>query len=122
MILISDVIVLLVAHFIGDFVCQSRMMADNKSKNIWWLLTHGIIYSIILFILMFIFTSYGTIPLILFSLFNGLIHIIFDKLSSTCTSKYYKQKQFYRMFTVIGFDQLLHLVTLLLTTYWFLSN
>jgi len=118
MIRIIDVIVILIAHFIGDFLCQSRRMANNKSRNIWWLATHGIIYSSILFILLIAFTYHHHISIFLFALLNGIVHIIVDKFSSYYSNYFYFRHKIYQMFCVLGGDQLIHTLILLITANW----
>ena len=45
-----DLIIILFIHFVADFLFQSREMGIKKSRNIYWLITHIYIYSIITFI------------------------------------------------------------------------
>lgn len=120
MIKLTDVIVILIAHYIGDFICQSRPMADNKSKNIYWLLTHGTIYSAVMFVLLLIFSRASLGIISVYILINGVLHTIVDKFSSMYSTKFYQQKRDYNMFCIIGGDQLLHYIILLLTAYWLL--
>ncbi len=42
---------LLVGHFIGDFILQTRWMADNKAKEILPLLAHAAIYTAVIALL-----------------------------------------------------------------------
>ena len=119
MISVINLILLLIAHFIGDFVCQGRKMADNKSKNMWWLLTHGFLYTTSLFL--FMITQYSFSIVLGYSLLNGVIHMIVDKISSTFTSKHYKNNDFYEMFCVIGADQMIHGIILVITAYFILK-
>jgi hypothetical protein len=41
---ISLLIILYVCHFIGDFIFQTRKMAENKSKSIYYLTSHVLWY------------------------------------------------------------------------------
>lgn len=36
---------LIFAHFVGDFVLQSRWMAENKGSHSWLMITHCVLYT-----------------------------------------------------------------------------
>lgn len=95
--------IILVFHWFADFVCQTRQMANNKSKSSYWLGYHILVYSIIMSI-------FGW----RFALINGLAHFITDFCTSKGTSFFWKKQNIHAFFVVIGFDQLLHIVIL----YW----
>lgn len=104
MIEIQVVLTLILLHFVADFLLQTDKMAVNKSKSIKWLSIHASVYSI-----PFIIIS----PL--YALINGAIHWCVDFVTSRVTSKLWESKQVHWFFVVIGFDQALHLFTLILT-------
>lgn len=108
-------ILLLLAHFIGDFLFQGRQMANNKSSNIYWLLTHGISYMIPLLIVFLFICPFKT-ALILTGINVGT-HICIDWITGKYTGNFYKQQKFYYFFSTIGFDQFLHLTILYLSFY-----
>jgi hypothetical protein len=110
MITLSAVIVILVMHFLADFVCQNDWMAVNKSKRFDALLAHVCIYAAP-------FMVFGW----RFSLITFLTHIITDAITSRCTSYLWQQNQRHWFFVVIGLDQLIHTVTLLLTYQYLLG-
>ena len=100
----------MVMHFIADFVLQRRWVATNKSSN--WLALGEHILIVFLCFLPFGFT---------FSLLNALVHMVIDKTiwnvykwlrgkEDKETFKFWEDDLFY---TTIGFDQLLHVVTLI---------
>ena len=95
-------------HFFADFICQTTFMSQNKSKNSLVLVLHSFIYSV-----PFLYFGWK------FSIVNGLLHFIIDYCSSKATSKLYEKKEYHWFFVVIGFDQALHMSTLILT-YMFL--
>lgn len=112
------IIKLFILHFLADFVLQTRKMGQLKSSNWYYLFAHLAIQ----FAVFLPFTS------VAFALGNAVIHGIIDrniwnlyKLSvkarfgldekSGKDFKYYEDHMFY---TTIGFDQLLHSVTLLM--------
>jgi hypothetical protein len=108
---------LLLLHFVGDFVCQFRWLANNKSHNQLALLLHGLIYGAVLTSGMY-FMIPETIPLTIFILwaaFNIVAHIITDAITSKMTSFFYKRQWMYLFFVIIGLDQLIHACTLIMS-------
>lgn len=125
----NKLITLCIAHFICDFVLQSRKMGTNKSSSYKYLGQHIAIIFI------------GFLPFgLAFALLNSLIHAIIDKHIWTLykvlvyyrhkygyipnkdefgvyiplnakTFKYYEDYYFY---LTIGFDQMLHIITLII--------
>ena len=96
------VIAIIWIHFIADFVCQTRWMADNKSKDAKALLYHVAIYTLCL------------CPLgIQWAVVNGGIHAIQDRFESIGTTWAYKNKRTWLLFTIVGIGQAAHLTVLL---------
>ena len=44
--IIKDIIILIMCHLIGDYVLQSRFVADTKGSNWYHLFVHSILYII----------------------------------------------------------------------------
>ena len=125
----TAIVLVFLAHFIADFPMQTGTMAENKSTSWKWLSSHIAAYtgSMIVLGIMFLpvmhwgldykgkalidFTSAWCI----FSLLNGLLHFFTDAITSRCTTYFYKKGDTHTFFTVIGFDQFMHGVTLILT-------
>jgi len=102
--MIENILMLIWLHFIADFILQSNKMAINKSTSVKWLLTHVIIYTIPFF-------WFG----LFFAILNGIAHFITDYFTSKATSYLWKKNQRHWFFVIIGFDQAIHLSTLLIT-------
>lgn len=105
---INILLIIIWLHFIADFLFQSDWMAINKSKNIKALLVHCIIY---------------TLPFFLFStpwfwIFVFSSHLIIDGISSKVTTWLHKKNERHWFFVVIGFDQAIHMTTLVLLYNW----
>ena len=101
---------LLLAHFIGDFFLQSREMADNKSKCLKALMRHSMAYTIPFFVVVAIWDlQLWFIPVTM------MLHFVVDGISSQFTSYYWSQKNTHGFFSVIGFDQMVHTVILVVT-------
>lgn len=100
----DNIIYLFIAHFIGDFFLQSDEMAINKSKSVWWLSLHTLVYSAVLIL-------FG----IKFAIINFILHFIIDFFSSKITSYLWKKEERHWFFTVIGLDQMLHSICLIVS-------
>lgn len=130
----SLLIILLITHYIADFLLQSRRVGENKSRNCFVMLEH-------IFIILFCFCIPGVLlvgiePGIKLALFNATIHFAIDKglsilyglsvlmrtpgssdaINETLNSwryekKYIKDKVFW---DTIGLDQLLHILTIII--------
>lgn len=121
-------IVILIVHWICDFLFQTRSMGRNKSSSLIWLFAHGIAYTIgmlaILCIFEFFGPTYGFENVIPYVLVNGILHTLTDFFTSRATTYCYTHKindlehmdlWEYGYWCMIGFDQLIHTMTLLFT-------
>lgn len=118
-------------HYLGDFLCQSRWMANNKSKSILALTTHVAVYTVVLMSYIFIMflakigledirgnmlwpmptlTDFG-----LFAATNALLHWLTDFTTSRINSYYFDQQNYYMFFNTVGFDQFIHFGCLFIT-------
>ena len=97
-------IVILIAHFVGDFILQSEWMALNKSKRVLPLLAHGLVYSIALAIIL-------QNPI--YAGIQGGLHIVVDFFTSKATRWLWEKHETRLFFVVIGLDQLIHQLCLL---------
>ena len=100
----NNIIILVWMHFIADFIFQSDEMAINKSKSFMWLTFHVFMYSII-------FGAFG----LKFWAITFVTHWITDAITSRINSKLYAANQRHWFFVGIGFDQAIHITTLILT-------
>lgn len=109
MISIKIVLLLLLIHWIADFILQSNWMAQGKSKTWKPLLAHIGVYTLC-------FVAFG----FEFAIINGLLHLCIDYVTSRVSSKLWAKGNMHWFFVVIGFDQLLHMTSLILTAWWLL--
>jgi hypothetical protein len=126
MISITTICLLLVAHYVADFVCQTDWMARNKSEKFLPRVTHACVYSIVLF--MFMIFALPLVSALLFVIFNGIVHYYVDKFSSRVTSRLSKEGKYgsntipnFGMFSIIGLDQLIHYLVLFISLVYILG-
>ena len=98
------IVALIWMHFVSDFVLQSDKMAINKSKDNRWLFFHCLVYSTPFFVFGW---KFGCVTL--------LFHFMTDYITSRGTSYLWKKEMRHWFFTLIGFDQAIHLTTLFFT-------
>ena len=98
------VLALVWTHFVADFVLQSDQMARNKHHDTKWLGLHSL--------------TYGA-PFLLFGYRYAIVatclHYVVDMVNSKITARLYAAHETHWFFTVIGFDQALHMTILLWT-------
>ena len=112
--------IIFLAHFLGDFVAQSSWMAENKHKNLNALLLHVFAYSFILFLILsnpfYTFSDQLSFTKIIFYvLANAILHGFIDFFTSKFSNFFWKAQQLRGFFLMIGFDQLVHQISLLCT-------
>lgn len=112
------IIWILFTHFVADFVLQTDYQAKNKSKDSGVLMLHCLTYTLCLFTWT---TAYIGLEFwysaLLFATINGSIHFIIDFCTSRVTSSLFGKKDYHNGFIAVGFDQYLHTLILLITSY-----
>lgn len=104
--IIYDIIILIWMHFIADFILQTDKMATNKSTSNQYLALHCIVYSIPFF-------WFGW----MFAIVNGVAHFLTDWITSRVTTALHKKGERKWFFVAIGFDQAIHMTTLIITLF-----
>lgn len=112
--------VLMTSHFIADFVCQSDAMAINKSSSWFWLSYHVAVYMFVMFMCLCVAITILGFPnpatlVFMYVVVNGVLHFITDAITSRVSSYLYKKEMRHWFFVCIGFDQLVHALTLFAT-------
>ena len=113
---IITVVVILWAHFVGDFILQSDYHAVNKSKSNLALFEHVLFYSLPLTLIGFL------IPVsIAWIIANAVMHAAVDYVTSRITSKLWQQNKRHWFFVTIGADQSLHFTCLFVSYLWLVN-
>ena len=121
-----EITFILYLHFVADFIFQSEYMATNKSANNLALLNHVIVYSLVwgLGLLIYFINELDinkVYNIMIFTWLTLVAHFITDYITSRIVKKKFDKGEYgsdipnFGGFTVIGFDQLLHYIQLLLT-------
>ena len=114
--------VLLVAHFVGDFICQSDWMALHKSKRWDALGLHVGTYIFVVGWIVFLFATPSREawwPQWL--IINAAAHFVQDAMTSRINARLWQANERHWFFVGIGADQLLHYVCLFVTAEWWLQ-
>ena len=115
MISILSLASILVVHWIFDFFLQTHWQAANKSKNNIALCSHVGVYTIGLILIVLL--NYGYFQHLGYAIgyvvLNAIAHFFTDYITSRASSSLYEKEEFHDFFTTIGFDQLLHYLTLI---------
>ena len=112
--MINDIVLIIILHFIADFLCQTREMGLRKYSSNLILFKHIAAYSTVFFVASFLTPAFG----LMFVVVNGLAHTITDWCSSRIGKWFHEQNQMYWFFATLGLDQTVHLLTLILTYEW----
>lgn len=115
--------VLLVAHFVADFIAQSDWMAVNKSKRWDALTVHVTVYTGVVSAFLFAYyqmTEWPGIGPMWFLAATFGTHFVQDAITSRINSRLWQANERHWFFVGIGADQLLHYVILFVTAGWWL--
>lgn len=127
--IILTIIYILIAHFFGDFVMQSNEMAKGKATSIYWLTRHVFsycktffVFSILYFFILILCGGKCDIGLawliILYIFINSILHWVTDYFTSKQVKKFFDKNDYHNGFIVIGIDQVIHMITLILSFYF----
>lgn len=112
----------LIVHWIADFVFQSDRMAKGKSSDFIILSEHVAVYTAVwIAVLLAIGMGAGIMSLeylvfiIKFAGITFLSHLAIDYYTSKTHTQLWKEEKVHIFFTSIGFDQLLHYAQLFIT-------
>lgn len=119
---ISLLTLLLIYHWLGDFVLQTHYMATNKSSSNRVLASHVLTYSSVIglgtAVVLILLRMFSVEALLIFTVLNGILHFITDYVTSRITKYLWASNRTHDFFVVIGLDQLIHGITLLWSFYF----
>jgi hypothetical protein len=104
-------VIILISHWVGDYLLQFNAIANQKSKSLRWLTLHVVIYTAALFTgVLFVFPLQDALY---YCAVNAGLHFVTDFFTGKLSAKYKPNPRMF--YPIIGFDQMIHTVTLLLT-------
>ena len=114
-------ILILLIHFLADFALQTHEQAQKKGqgKSFWnrWLAYHVGVYTLIWGVTFwFLPLQHGLDNIwtwLLFMLSIGVPHYVTDYLTSRIGKPFWESGDFHNGFVVVGFDQVVHYLCLL---------
>jgi hypothetical protein len=121
------IFVVLLTHWVADFILQTDKQAKGKSKNWSDLLEHTSTYGIVWIFVSCLLIGYITksqptqwyvIHALLFGLITFICHTLTDYFTSRLNAKLWAKGDTHNFFVSVGFDQVLHYVQLFLTLYF----
>ena len=115
-------LIIILIHWISDFVLQPRIMGENKSKSFAWLGLHCLVYTFVTIIGWGLFVDFTIQTLYTSAYLIYSTHYLTDYISSNMTTSLAKKKRWYLFFTTIGFDQVLHYTQLFLIYNYIILN
>jgi len=120
-------VTIIILHYIADFIFQDEEWALNKSKSKKALLKHTLTYSLVWFIGLIIYVAKIGIVGVNFSKIYSFVcitfifHTVTDYFTSIVVAKKMKDREYgskipnLGAFSIIGFDQVLHYLQLIVT-------
>jgi hypothetical protein len=102
----STAMLIFLIHFVADFCLQTEWMALGKSKYWSPLLAHIATYTAVCLLISPLFLPFWVA--ILWSVTNGLCHLVVDYFSSRAMRRAREAGNNSRFFLLLGFDQLCH--------------
>lgn len=128
---IKYILLLVVLHYIADFILQDEDWATEKSTDDKKLILHTSVYSVATGVGLFFFTLYQfattgveyvtPLGILYFTVLTFIFHTLTDYFTSKVVKIKFDQGEYgsaipnLGAFSIIGFDQLLHIVQLLVT-------
>lgn len=118
--MLLEIWIMMLGHWIADFVCQTHWQATNKSKNWMALSSHVAIYTAIMTVFFVALVPPSVQAVLLFVGVTFASHFMTDAITSRITSYLWAKQKVHDFFVVVGFDQLIHLSTIMATLIWLL--
>jgi Protein of unknown function (DUF3307) len=119
MLTLHEIFIILIVHWIADFILQTDADAKGKSTSFKHLLSHTSTYWLVWISVAISLSGFIDLKIgILFSIITFFAHTITDYFTSKWVKKSFDKQDFHNGFVKIGFDQLLHYGQLFLTYYY----
>jgi len=107
---------LIVGHLVADWYCQGTWEATNKSRCIWALMYHCVVYIMVVAPFALAATEaslFWVEDYLKFLIFNFVAHMAVDYITSSMTFYYHAMRDRSMFFNTIGTDQAIHMLFLI---------
>src|SRR5690606_4560661 len=111
---INLIIYILLIHFLADFGLQTHKQATKKGDTNKWLAYHVGVYSLIWWIAFWVITR-DFLNSLFFAGITFCTHFVTDYITARIGKPFWKNNDFHNGFVVVGFDQVLHYIQLIVT-------
>ena len=108
-------------HAVGDFFLQGKNLSKLKALKLPYLFEHVGIYTLLFLILSPLLLGLTIIQGVIFSLINGVLHLVVDFFTGKFKAKYFETNESKYLATV-GADHTIHLLILLSTYIYLFPN
>lgn len=117
---ITSFVLLLLVHWLADFALQTPEQANNKSESFIALGAHVLTYGVSMSIAIVCLFAGAYTGAVLAVAITAIIvsHFLIDAVTSRITHYLYQEKRYHDFFVVIGFDQFLHVLTIIFLCYF----
>jgi hypothetical protein len=99
------IIYVLFSHWIADFLFQSKWMIEHKLEDIFTMLTHVIVYTFLITVLLWWLIPSLT-ALLVFILTISFVHLVVDTVTIKIIDKLKGGRHSHWIYAVMSFDQL----------------
>jgi hypothetical protein len=117
----SRIIILILMHAVGDFFLQGKKLSRLKALKLPYLLEHAGIYTLLFIVLSPLVLGLTIIQGVIFSMANGILHLIIDYFTGKFKTKYFEVDES-KYITAIGLDHTIHIVLLIGSYMYFFPN
>ena len=111
----ANLLGILVGHFLGDLLLQIPYIGRNKGRNYMILILHVFIYTLCLFLSMWLVGGMNFYTASVFAYMNGLMHFLVDRETAPVILKAKKAGDKRRARTYLLLDQTVHMLGFLVT-------
>jgi len=118
--MIRNLVIIFVMHFVAGYFLQTKKISKLKRDKKRYLFLHVGYYTLFFIVFSPLLLDLTFLQGVVFSLFNGILHLIIDYYTGQLKKKYHENEELKYKFTV-GIDYTLHL-SILMVSYVTLMN
>lgn len=119
--MIKNLVIIFVMHVVAGYFLQSKKISKLKREKKRYLFQHVGIYTMFFIVFSPLLLGLTLLQGLLFSLFNGILHLIIDYYTGQFKSKYFEKDDF-KFKSVVGIDYSLHLSILMISYIYLIDN